>query len=214
MVDGPIRDPAQIRADCARKLEPIETGGMFRALLAALLDEDWTTPRIEELFITSDRYILAWPTGEVTQRLYIGEEADLIRNVHGIAEVAGLDGDELGYLLGKAVQLQAERTCILGPDPPLQFNLQFVSLQFVSCQWFDFAHHRWSVVRLRSPQVVRCKEGTRPGGRLPTGDQEYLVMDLRAGWGDGRVHQRTENGRRRSGTREFDEPANSYATHL
>jgi hypothetical protein len=37
----------------------------------------------------------------VTHKLFIGAEADLIRNIHGIAEVAGLDGDELGYLLGK-----------------------------------------------------------------------------------------------------------------
>ena len=28
-------------------------------------------------------------------------EAGLIRNIHGIDTVAGLDGDELGYLLGK-----------------------------------------------------------------------------------------------------------------
>jgi hypothetical protein len=47
MTDGPIRDPAQIRADCVRKLEPIETSGMFRALLPALLNEFWTTPKIE-----------------------------------------------------------------------------------------------------------------------------------------------------------------------
>ncbi len=83
---------------------PIETGAMFGAVLAALLDEDWTTPKIEELFITSDRCILARPAGEVTHKLFIGAEADLIRNLHGIAEVAGLDGDELGYLLGKVAE--------------------------------------------------------------------------------------------------------------
>ncbi len=77
---------------------------MFMALLAALLDEDWTTPKIEELFITSDRCILARLTGEMTHNLMIGAEADLIRNIHGIAEVAGLDGDELGYLLGQVAQ--------------------------------------------------------------------------------------------------------------
>jgi hypothetical protein len=104
MTDDPVRDPAQIRADCARKLKAIETGGMFTAILAALLDEDWTTPKIEELFITTDRCILARPTGEVTHSLLIGAEADLIRNIHGIAEVAGLDGDELGYLLGKVAE--------------------------------------------------------------------------------------------------------------
>ena len=111
MTDGPIRDPAQIRADCARKLKPIETGVMFTALLAALLDEDWTTPKIEELFITSDRCILARPTGEVTHKLFIGAEADLIRNIHGIAEVAGLDGDELGYLLGKVAEARDQNWC-------------------------------------------------------------------------------------------------------
>jgi hypothetical protein len=105
MVDSnPIRDHSDIRADCARKPKPIETSGMFRALLAALLDESWTTPKIEELLIMSDRCILARPTGEVTHKLFIGAEADLIRNIHGIAEVAGLDGDELGYLLGKVAE--------------------------------------------------------------------------------------------------------------
>ena len=104
MTTDPIRDPAQIRADCARKLKPIETGDMFTAILAALLDEDWTTPKIEELFITSDRFILARPSGEMAHKLFIGEEADLIRNIHGVAEVAELDGDELGYLLGKVAE--------------------------------------------------------------------------------------------------------------
>ena len=102
--DHPLREPNQIRTDCSRKLKPIETGGTFRAILAALLDEDWTTPKIEELFITSDRCILARTSGEMTHKLFIGAEADLIRNIHGVAEVAGLDGDELGYLLGKVAE--------------------------------------------------------------------------------------------------------------
>ena len=104
MTEHPLREPNQIRADCARKLKPIETGVSFTAILGALLDEDWTTPKIEELLITSDRCIFARTTGEVTHKLFIGVEADLIRNIHGIAEVAGLDGDELGYLLGKVAE--------------------------------------------------------------------------------------------------------------
>ena len=104
MTGHSLREPDQIRADCARKLKPIDTGVMFIAILAALLDEDWTTPKIEELVITSDRIVLARPTGEVAHKLVIGAEADLIQNIHGIAEVAGLDGDKLGYLLGKVAQ--------------------------------------------------------------------------------------------------------------
>ena len=74
---------------------------MYTAILAAELDENGTDPKIEELFITSVRCILARPTGELTQKLFIGIKADLIKNIHRIAEVAALDGDEIGYLLGK-----------------------------------------------------------------------------------------------------------------
>ena len=42
-------DPCRLR----RKLKPIETGHIFAAVLAALLDEDWTTHKIEELFVTN-----------------------------------------------------------------------------------------------------------------------------------------------------------------
>jgi hypothetical protein len=104
MTDHPLREPNQIRAECVRKLKPIETGIMFTAVLAALVDEEWTTPKIEELVITSDRCILARPTGEMTHRIFLGAEADLIRSIHGVAEVAGLDGDELGYLLGTVAE--------------------------------------------------------------------------------------------------------------
>jgi hypothetical protein len=34
----------------------------------------------------------------------IGAEADSIRNIHGIAEIAVLDGDELDYLVGKVAE--------------------------------------------------------------------------------------------------------------
>ena len=104
MTDQPLQDPAKIRTDCARKLKPTETGDMFTAILAALLEEDWTTPKIEELVITSDRHILARPTGETSHQIFIGAEADLIKNIHGIAEVAELDGDELDHLLGKVAE--------------------------------------------------------------------------------------------------------------
>jgi hypothetical protein len=77
---------------------------MLSALLAALLRADWTTPKIEELSITSDRGILARSTDEITQKLFIGEEALLIRNIHRIAEVAKLGEDELGYLLDKVAE--------------------------------------------------------------------------------------------------------------
>lgn len=103
-----MREPEDIRRSCAAKLGDIETSAQFRALLGCLLNEDWTTPRIEELCISPDRCILARPEGEVTFKAFIGAEQDLIRNIHGIAEVAELDGDELGFLLGKIAEIQMQ----------------------------------------------------------------------------------------------------------
>jgi hypothetical protein len=106
MTERAVREPEQIRQDCAAKLRPIETSGMFTAILGCLLSEDWATPRIEELHLSPDRYLLARPEGEVTHRVILGTEDDLIRNVHGIAQTAGLDGDELGYLLSAIARIK------------------------------------------------------------------------------------------------------------
>jgi hypothetical protein len=40
MTEPPLREPEQIRHDCAAKLRPIETSGMFTAILGCLLRED------------------------------------------------------------------------------------------------------------------------------------------------------------------------------
>src|SRR5450755_1311838 len=106
MSDEPLREPEQIRQDCARKLRPVETGGIFTAVLGCLLGEDWSTPRIEELQISPDRCLLARLEGEATFKAFLGAEADPIRNVHGIARVASLDGDEVGYLLGQVAEIK------------------------------------------------------------------------------------------------------------
>ncbi len=100
-----MREPEEIRRSCAKKLAEIETGPQFMALLAYFLGENWTTPKIDGLRITSDRYILARPEGEVSFKAFIGAQQDVIRNIHGIAEVAELDGDEIGYLLGQVAKI-------------------------------------------------------------------------------------------------------------
>lgn len=40
MSELPIREPDDIRLDCARKLAAVETSGMFSAILGGLLGED------------------------------------------------------------------------------------------------------------------------------------------------------------------------------
>jgi hypothetical protein len=103
-----MREPPELRRSCAAKLAGIETSPQFTALLGCLLEEDWTTPRIEELCISPDRCVLARPAGEAAFKAFIGAEADLIRNIHGIAKVAELDGDEVGFLLGKVAAIQSQ----------------------------------------------------------------------------------------------------------
>lgn len=44
--------------------------------------------------------------GEVEAKAFLGAAEDLIRNIHGVAKVAGLDGDEIGYLVGKVAQVK------------------------------------------------------------------------------------------------------------
>jgi hypothetical protein len=106
MDEPPIREPEQIRRDCARKLRGVDTSPLFAAILACLPGEDWTTPRIEQMCVTHDRHLLARQQGGTGFDLFVGAEADLLRNIHGIAQVAGLDGDELGYLLGRVADLK------------------------------------------------------------------------------------------------------------
>lgn len=109
MADDPsIREPEQIRRDCARKLRVVEVSDHFQAILGCLLGENWTTPRLVEMVITPDGHLLGRCEGEATCRAFLGGSADLLRNVHGVAEVAELDGDEIGYLVGRVAEIKRQ----------------------------------------------------------------------------------------------------------
>jgi hypothetical protein len=105
MTDQPIREPVEIRRDCARKLRSV-TIPTYQALFGFLLAEDWSTPRIEQIRITPNRCLLARVEGDSAFRMFLGEEADLIQSVHGIARLAELDGDEVGFLLGRIAEIK------------------------------------------------------------------------------------------------------------
>ena len=110
MTDDPsIREPEQIRQDCARKLRAVQMSNHFQAILGCLLDEDWTTPRLVEVVITPDGHLLGRCEGEPSFRAFLGASEDLVRNIHGVAPVAELDGDEIGYLVGKVAEIKRQR---------------------------------------------------------------------------------------------------------
>jgi hypothetical protein len=104
--DQPIREPNQIRQDCARKLRVVEVSDHFQAILGCLLGEDWTSPRLVELVVTSDGHLLGRCDGEAEFKAFLGEVDDLVRNIQGVAPVAELDGDEVGYLVAKVAEIK------------------------------------------------------------------------------------------------------------
>jgi len=106
MAEPTIREPNEIRQDCCRKLRQVEFSPLFQAILGCLLGEDWTTPRLVEMHITSEGHMLGRCEGQIGFSTFLGASEDLIRNIHGVAPVAELDGDELGYLLGKVAEIK------------------------------------------------------------------------------------------------------------
>jgi hypothetical protein len=104
-----IREPDQIRQECARKLRAVQVSDHFQAILGCLLGEDWTKPRLVEMVITPDGHLLGRCDGEYSFKVFLGASEDLLRNIHGVAPVAELDGDEIGYLVGKVAEIKRQR---------------------------------------------------------------------------------------------------------
>ena len=108
MNDTPIRDPDQIRQDCARKLRAVQVSDHFQAILGCLLGEDWTTPKLVEAVITPDGHLLGRCDGDPSFKAFLGASADLIKNIHGVAPVAELDGDEIGSRVAKVAEIKRQ----------------------------------------------------------------------------------------------------------
>ncbi len=109
MTEPTIREPGEIRRDCARKLRAVQVSDHFQAILGCLLAEDWTTPRLVEMVVTPDGHLLGRCEGEAAFKVFLGASADLLRNIHGVAPVAELDGDEIGYLVAKVAEIKRQR---------------------------------------------------------------------------------------------------------
>lgn len=107
--DAPIRSPEILRESCAGKLREVRVSEQFQAILGGLLGQDWTTPRLAEVVITPDGQLLGRCDGEAGFRVFLGSAKDLVGNIHGVARVAGLDGDEVGYLVAKVAEIKRQR---------------------------------------------------------------------------------------------------------
>jgi hypothetical protein len=107
--DLPIRQPEDIRRGCDRKLWAVQVSDHFQAILSCLLGENWTTPWLVERVITPDGHLLGRCEGEASFRAFLGAADDLLRNIHGVAPVAELNGDEIGFLVAKVAEIKRQR---------------------------------------------------------------------------------------------------------
>ena len=55
------------------------------------------------------RDILGRCDGEAAFKAFLGASDDLIKNIHGVAPVAELDGDEVGFLVAKVAEIKRQR---------------------------------------------------------------------------------------------------------
>jgi hypothetical protein len=104
-----MRDPSEIRESCARKIAQVHISDQFRAILGCLLEQDWTTPRLVQMVLSPDDHLLGRAEGHATEQVYLGSGDDLTRNIHGLAAVAEIDGDEVGYLVGAVAAIKRKR---------------------------------------------------------------------------------------------------------
>jgi hypothetical protein len=105
MTEPAIREPDQIRQDCAAKFRPEVSSDGFWAIIGYLLGEDWGEPRIEEM-IVSDEGVLVRNVGQETySRLFCARKC-LSGQVVCISKAVGLDGDEVGYMLAAIAKIK------------------------------------------------------------------------------------------------------------
>jgi hypothetical protein len=67
-----MRDPSEIRESCARKIEQVKLSDHFRAMLGCLLEQDWTTPRLVKMVLSSDGHLLGRADRQATEQVILG----------------------------------------------------------------------------------------------------------------------------------------------
>ena len=93
--------------DLIEKLSPdkIKCSGRFTAMLAFILGEhEWSDPEITGMVVTSDGMLLVESTRDPFANEFIGDVADLWKNLRGVAKAAGLTAHETKTFLTLAQQ--------------------------------------------------------------------------------------------------------------
>ncbi len=91
------RSQGQLTARLCRKLHPARFTAMSRkmaALVGYVLDTAYVEPRIWELFVTSDGFLLGQVGDQVGADTFLGAYADFVHNWKQLLAAAGLTPEE------------------------------------------------------------------------------------------------------------------------
>lgn len=61
------------------------------------------------MVVTSDGHLLGPCGGDAEFKAFLVGVDELVRNIHGVAAVAEFDGDEVGFLVAKVVEIKRQR---------------------------------------------------------------------------------------------------------
>lgn len=109
MANKPIREPEELRQSCIAKIKSHVELEPQQAALAYLLDDKWTERGFAELALDWDGDVLGRREDEKDFHEELCSLEDFGSYVIYRAKLAGLDGDEQGYLLGRAVTVKRKR---------------------------------------------------------------------------------------------------------
>jgi hypothetical protein len=79
------------------------------SIVGYILGQDWVTPQVSGLMVTSDHFVLASVKGDCGYNQFIGAESDLQQNWKELLHVADLGQDE--YALAQKLYGEKVRHC-------------------------------------------------------------------------------------------------------
>jgi len=90
-----------LHEECINKLNPnaLHCSGFFTSILACLLSEQWTTPAVAGICVTSDGFFLLRHDGDIGYNHFGGEVRQLKANLNRVAQTVDLSTDAWNYLV-------------------------------------------------------------------------------------------------------------------
>lgn len=99
----------RLKEGLVHKLDPcrLDVSSQFHAILACLLDQEWTTPKLTALCVLRDGHVLGEKEGDAGFNYFLCDEAELERNIRGVCRVVGATPEETGYLFNVLARFRA-----------------------------------------------------------------------------------------------------------